>query len=128
MTEFRICKIFRFDEHDKYYLKDFNMIAVYISWHQIFPDKSPSILPYPFSLKKQFKLYEKHCFNKSCSGRAPCKFAGAMLKFYKSRSKITVKVRCSKSMALSYWKGQNIRNTCQCPISYSKKVIANNQK
>ena len=58
------------------------------------------------------------------------KFAGAMLKFYKCRSKLTVKVTCLKSVALSYRNGQDIRNTYakyECPISYSKKVKANVQ-
>ena len=56
-----------------------------------------------------------------------------ILKFYKlkSRSKLTVKVTCLKSMALSYWKGQGIRNTyCakyERSLSYSKKVMANVQ-
>ena len=59
------------------------------------------------------------------------KSAGAMLKFYKSRSKFTVNATCLKSMTLSYWKGQDIMNTYakyERPISYSKKIIANGQK
>ena len=54
-----------------------------------------------------------------------------MLKFYKSRSKFTVKVTCLKSMALPYWKGQDIRNTYakyESPISYSEKAMADVQK
>ena len=54
-----------------------------------------------------------------------------MLKFYKSRSKVTVKVTCLKSMALSYWKGLDIRHIYvkyERPISYSEEVMANVQK
>ena len=60
-----------------------------------------------------------------------CKFARAMLNFFKSRSKFTVKVTCLKSMTLSYWKSQDIRNTYgnyKLPISYCEKVISNVQK
>ena len=67
--------------------------------------------------------------------RALCKFAGAILKFYKStrRSKLAFEVTCLKSMTLSYLKGQDIRNTYtkyEHPISYSKipVVMANVQK
>ena len=68
------------------------------------------------------------------SQEGPCwalfKFAGAMIKFNKTR-KFTVKVTSLKSMALSYWKGQDIRNKYvkyEHPVSYSKKVRANVQK
>ena len=57
--------------------------------------------------------------------RALCKFAGAMFKLYKSRSKFTVKVTCLK------WKGMDIKNTYakyERPIVYSKIVMANVQK
>ena len=51
-----------------------------------------------------------------------------MHKFYKSYSKFTVKVTSFISMALSYWKGMDIRKThakYECLISYSMKVMAN---
>ena len=56
--------------------------------------------------------------------RALCKFAGAMFKLYKSRSKFTVKVTCFK------WKGMDIKNTYakyERLIVYSKTVMANVQ-
>ena len=56
--------------------------------------------------------------------RALCKFAGAMFKLYKSRSKFTVKVTCLK------W-SMDIKNTYakyERPIVYSKIVMANVQK
>ena len=51
-----------------------------------------------------------------------------MLKIFKSRSKVTVKVTCSKFMALS--EGLVIRNThakYESPISQDKKVMPNNK-
>ena len=50
--------------------------------------------------------------------RALCKFAGAMLKFFKRRSKVTFKVTCQNLR--NCWKGLVIRNTYvkyECPIS-----------
>ena len=51
-----------------------------------------------------------------------------MLKIFKSRSKVMVKVTCSKFMVLS--EGLVIRNTLakyESPISYDKKVMPNNK-
>ena len=51
-----------------------------------------------------------------------------MLKTFKSRSKVTVKVTCSKFMLLS--EGLVIRNThakYESPISQDKKVMPNNK-
>ena len=58
--------------------------------------------------------------------RALRKFAGAMLKFFKRRSKVTFKVTCRKLRFCR--KGHVMRNThakYECPISWDKKVMAN---
>ena len=58
--------------------------------------------------------------------RALCKFAGAMFNLYKSRSKFTVKV--TFKIFGYHWKGMDIRNIYEHPVSYSNKVMANVQK
>ena len=58
----------------------------------------------------------------------PPNFVAGGIKIFKSRSKVTVKVTCSKFMVLS--EGLVIRNTrakYESPISQDKKVMPNNK-
>ena len=75
-----------------------------------------------------FKILLEYWQSQEGPHRALFKFAGAMFKLYKSRSKFTVKVTCLKSMVPLERYGDKEYVKYKHPVSYTKKVKANVQK